>query len=142
MNIRILGAALCLGLSGCGATGGTPDNEFICTPTAVWDGDGPIWCREGPKIRLAGIAARETDGSCRPGHPCPSASADEARSALVGLLGGEKGHLATGHVRIEHAPIRCTAVGTSYDRVVAACELSDGRDLSNEMIESGTVLPW
>lgn len=20
---------------------------FVCTPTAVWDGDGPIWCGEG-----------------------------------------------------------------------------------------------
>lgn len=32
--------------------------SFTCTPTRVWDGDGPIWCAEGPKIRLAGIAAR------------------------------------------------------------------------------------
>jgi hypothetical protein len=32
---------------------------FPCTPTRVWDADGPIWCAEGPRIRLAGIAARE-----------------------------------------------------------------------------------
>jgi endonuclease YncB( thermonuclease family) len=31
---------------------------FTCTPVRVWDGDGPIWCAEGPKVRLAGIAAR------------------------------------------------------------------------------------
>jgi endonuclease YncB( thermonuclease family) len=37
---------------------------FQCTPTRVWDGDGPIWCGEGPRIRLSGIAAREMDGSC------------------------------------------------------------------------------
>lgn len=41
---------------------------FLCTPVAVWDGDGPIWCAEGPKIRLGSIAARELDGSCRAGH--------------------------------------------------------------------------
>ena len=35
--------------------------SFTCTPTAVYDGDGPIWCAEGPRIRLAGIAAREMD---------------------------------------------------------------------------------
>ena len=35
---------------------------FTCTPTHVWDGDGPIWCEEGPRLRLAGIAAREMDG--------------------------------------------------------------------------------
>jgi hypothetical protein len=34
-------------------------------------GDGPIWCAEGPKIRLSGIAAREIDESCRPGHHAP-----------------------------------------------------------------------
>ncbi len=27
---------------------------FDCTLTAVWDGDGPIWCAEGPHIRLSG----------------------------------------------------------------------------------------
>lgn len=31
---------------------------FTCTPTRVWDGDGPVWCAEGPRIRLTGIAAR------------------------------------------------------------------------------------
>lgn len=41
---------------------------FTCTPEAVWDGDGPVWCKEGPRIRLAGIAARELDGSCSDGH--------------------------------------------------------------------------
>lgn len=23
---------------------------FQCTPGAVWDGDGPVWCAEGPKV--------------------------------------------------------------------------------------------
>jgi len=36
---------------------------FTCTPTAVWDGDGPVWCAEGPKVRIAGVAAREMDGT-------------------------------------------------------------------------------
>ncbi len=55
---------------------------FNCTPVAVWDGDGPIWCAEGPKIRLAGIAAREIDGICKSGHPCPSASGLAARCSI------------------------------------------------------------
>lgn len=38
---------------------------FSCTPVAVYDGDGPIWCAEGPRIRLTAIAAREMDGTCR-----------------------------------------------------------------------------
>jgi len=37
---------------------------FQCTPTRVWDGDGPIWCSEGPRIRLSGVAAHEMDASC------------------------------------------------------------------------------
>jgi endonuclease YncB( thermonuclease family) len=65
--------------------------SFICTPTHVWDGDGPVWCKEGPRLRLAGIAARELDGSCSPGHPCPAASGDAARDALVTLLGTPTG---------------------------------------------------
>ena len=47
-----------------------PEAEiFACTPVQVWDADGPIWCAEGPRIRLHGIAAREMDGTCRHGHP-------------------------------------------------------------------------
>ena len=38
---------------------------FDCTPVRIWDGDGPIWCDEGPRIRLSGIAAREIDGSLK-----------------------------------------------------------------------------
>src|SRR3546814_11542766 len=55
---------------------------FLCTPTRVWDGDGPVWCAEGPRIRLAGIAARESDGTCRSNQPCPDAPAQAARDAL------------------------------------------------------------
>lgn len=32
---------------------------FVCTPVAVWDGDGPIWFKEGPKIRIS--RPRQTD---------------------------------------------------------------------------------
>ena len=32
---------------------------FLCTPTLVADGDGPVWCAEGPRLRIAGIAARD-----------------------------------------------------------------------------------
>ena len=54
--------------------------SFTCTPTHVWDGDGPIWCAKGPHIRISGIAAREMDGTCRTNQPCPPATALEAVS--------------------------------------------------------------
>jgi endonuclease YncB( thermonuclease family) len=115
---------------------------FICTPIAVWDGDGPIWCQEGPKIRISSIAAREIDGSCRPGHPCPRASGEAARDALVELLGRPIGRWKTGHVRISGPAISCLHQGRSYDRVVASCTLPDGRDLGEAMIATGTVARW
>ncbi|MFP5396240.1 MAG: hypothetical protein ACLGHF_08770, partial [Alphaproteobacteria bacterium] len=61
-----------------------PDGEvFECTPTRVWDGDGPIWCAEGPRIRLAGIATREMDETCRDGHPCPDVKGIEVICPLL-----------------------------------------------------------
>ncbi|MBA4192747.1 MAG: hypothetical protein C0467_32680 [Planctomycetaceae bacterium] len=115
---------------------------FICTPIAVWDGDGPIWCKEGPKIRIEGIAAREMDGSCRRGHPCPSASAEQARDALVQLLGTPTGRLSSGHISIRAKAISCRSSSESYGRTVASCRLADGRDLASAMLATGTVLPW
>ena len=44
---------------------------FACAAIGLHDADGPIYCATGEKIRLAGVAARELDGSCRPDQPCP-----------------------------------------------------------------------
>lgn len=117
---------------------------FTCTATRVWDGDGPIWCREGPRIRLAGIAAREMDGSCRPGHPCPDASAEAAKAALVALLGGEATARAReGHAIVVGRVLSCTSRGGARgNRTSALCMLPDGRDLSCEMLRTGTVVRW
>jgi endonuclease YncB( thermonuclease family) len=116
---------------------------FTCTPTAVYDGDGPIWCKEGPRIRLSGIAAREADGTCSAGHPCPAASATQARDKLVSLLGGSKGKLHTGHVRVSAAPMRCRSVGSAGGKRTAAwCITAAGIDLSCAMVASGTAARW
>lgn len=115
---------------------------FMCTPIAVYDGDGPVHCREGQKLRIAGIAAREMDGSCRPGHPCPRSSAIEARDALVNLLGGARGGWKTGHIVVSYPTMRCRNLGQSYGRVVASCTLTDGRDWGRAMLATRTVLPW
>ncbi len=115
---------------------------FMCTPVAVYDGDGPVHCREGEKVRIAGIAAREMDGTCRPGHPCPRASAIQARDALVQILGGARGRWKTGHVVVSYPSMKCRSVARSYDRVVANCTLKDGRNLGSAMIATHTVLPW
>lgn len=116
---------------------------FTCTPTHVWDGDGPIWCAEGPHVRLSGIAAREMDGSCRRGQPCPDASSTQARDALVRLLGGARGSNSTGHVVVAGPRLSCRSEGSAGgNRTAAWCRLPTGADLSCAMIRTRTVLRW
>lgn len=116
---------------------------FTCTPVKVWDGDGPIQCAEGPKVRLAGIAAREMDGSCSPGHPCPEASAEEARDTLAGLLGRTTGTASTGHLLIEGPTLECTSEGSAKgSRTAAWCESPDAGDLSCAMVASDKAEKW
>lgn len=116
---------------------------FACTPVRVWDGDGPIWCAEGPKVRLAGIAAREMDGSCRPGHPCPSAPAVTARDRLVRLLGGARGRAPEGHVLVRGPTLGCLSTGSAGGaRTAAWCSSPRTGDLSCAMVRTGAVLRW
>jgi endonuclease YncB( thermonuclease family) len=116
---------------------------FTCTPTHVWDGDGPVWCAEGPRIRIAGIAAREIDGTCRTNQPCPDASAEQARDALVRLLGGARGTISTGHVMVDAPGLTCRSEGSAGgNRTAAWCNFPSGADLSCAMIATGTVLRW
>ena len=116
---------------------------FLCTPVAVWDGDGPVWCQEGPRVRISGIAARELDGTCSVGHPCPDATAIQARDALVRILGGPRGTLSTGHISVSYGTMRCQSTGgAGGNRTAAWCSLPDGRDLSCTLLATGTVARW
>jgi endonuclease YncB( thermonuclease family) len=116
---------------------------FTCTPVALWDGDGPIWCAEGPKIRIAGVASREMDGSCSPGHPCPTVPAIVARDRLVRLLGGSKGTLPSGHVKVRAAPLTCVSDGSAGgSRTAAWCSSPVVGDLSCSVVRSGGALRW
>lgn len=108
-------------------------DTFRCTVASVTDGD-TLSCTEADengrhlRVRLSGIAAREADGTCTQGHPCPSASAEAATAVLHRLASSEA--------------LTCTQVGTTYGRVAAFCRRSDGIDLSCAMVESETVLIW
>jgi endonuclease YncB( thermonuclease family) len=116
---------------------------FTCTPTRVWDGDGPVWCAEGPRVRLAGIAAREIDGTCRDGQPCPAADAVEARDALVGLIGVATGRSPTGHVLVTGPAMTCQSEGDGVgSRTAAWCVSPVGGDLSCAMVKGGWALKW
>lgn len=127
-------AALSVGMAG---------SAFVCTPTAIYDGDGPIWCAEGPKVRLAGIAAREIDETCRPQHPCPKASGKASRDHLVKLLGGPRGTLPTGHIKVSAKPMRCISTGSAGgERTGAWCRAAGVGDLSCAMVRGGYALRW
>lgn len=116
---------------------------FTCTPIRVWDGDGPVWCAEGPRIRLSGIAAREVDGTCRSNQPCPAATAEAARDALVRLIGTPLGKSREGHVLVKGPPLTCRSLGRGTGtRTAAWCTSQRVGDLSCAMVESGTVLKW
>ena len=105
-----------------------PDRpSFTCDVVRVNDGD-TLRCADGVRVRLHAVAARETDETCSPGHPCPEASAIAAREALMRLAANRT--------------ITCTPIGTSYDRVTAICRNDGGVEINCAMIESGTTVVW
>jgi endonuclease YncB( thermonuclease family) len=107
--------------------------RFDCTVIHVTDGD-TFRCSETDgagrqiRVRLSGVAARETNETCAPGHPCPAASAASATAALTQLASGQT--------------LDCHANGLTYGRVGAFCRRTDGVDLSCAMMDSGTVARW
>ena len=114
---------------------------FLCTPIAVWDGDGPIWCAEGPKVRIAGVAAREMDGSCKANQPCPTVKALDARNRLVRLLGGSRGTLPTGHVKVRSTTLSCVFDGSAgRGRTAAWCRSGTFGDLSCAVVSAGGAI--
>lgn len=117
--------------------------SFACTPVRVWDGDGPIWCAEGPRIRLSGIAAREMDGSCKAAHPCPKADPVRSRDALVELVGRRTGIAPQGHIIVTGPTMLCRSVGRAGgDRTGAFCVSPRSGDLSCRMVASNWAVKW
>jgi hypothetical protein len=117
---------------------------FQCTPVAVYDGDGPVWCAErGIKIRIAGVAAREMDGTCRSNQPCPPVDAIDARDRLVRLFGGPRGTLPEGHIVVRAATMTCRSDGSAGgSRTAAWCTSPVFGDLSCAVIRAGGAIRW
>lgn len=117
--------------------------SFQCTPIRVWDGDGPIWCAEGPRVRLSGIAARELDGTCSKGHPCPKADPRDARDALANLIGRPVGVTSEGHVIVNGPVMSCRSDGgAGGNRTAAFCNSPKSGDVSCAMVKGGWALKW
>ncbi|PZT95414.1 MAG: hypothetical protein DI624_13575 [Brevundimonas sp.] len=100
--------------------------DFACEVAFVNDGD-TLRCEAGTRVRLHAISARETDGSCSPGHPCPTASASMSTAALTQLAGRR---------------ITCLQTGTSYERVTAICRNASGVEINCAMVERGAAVVW
>ncbi len=116
---------------------------FTCTPVAVWDGDGPIWCAEGPRIRISGVAAREIDGACRSNQPCPPVSGTDARDRIVRLFGGARGKLPTGHIKVSAPAMTCVSDGSAGgSRTAAWCRSPVFGDLSCAAVKAGGAVRW
>jgi endonuclease YncB( thermonuclease family) len=106
----------------------TPNaDDFSCDVDYVHDGD-TLRCRDGTRVRLHAVAAREADGSCAPGHPCPAASAETATRELRRLADGKS--------------INCRPTGRSYNRITAICWTPEGVEINCAMIESGAAVIW
>ena len=85
---------------------------FACAPQQSGM-DGPVWCAEGPRVRLAGIAAREADGTFNSNQPCPDATAEQARDTLAAILGTPGGFSAHGHRLVSGPTMRCRSTGSA-----------------------------
>ena len=101
--------------------------RLICSVAYINDGD-TLRCRDGTRIRLHAVAARESDETCSTGHPCPAASAASATAELRRLASGRT--------------IRCEPTGRSHDRVTAICWTPSEQEINCAMIRSGTTLIW
>lgn len=85
----------------------------------AWVIDGDTIVIKGTHIRLFGIDAPEID------HPYGNVS----KGAMIKLC---QGHIVTAHITGD----------STYDRIVARCELPDGRDLSAELVKLGLAIDW
>ncbi|WP_066723447.1 thermonuclease family protein [Sphingomonas pituitosa] len=106
---------------------------FTCTVTRVHDGDGPLWCTEGPKVRIAGVQApdfrsAEPCRARRAGYVCNDARARASQRKVSAL--------------VLHSRLACQALEPSYNRIVARCRLPDGRDLSCAVLAAGAATRW
>lgn len=108
------------------AQAAAPSYDFACDVAYVNDGD-TLRCEDGTRVRIHAIAARESDNTCSPGHPCPTASADESKAALERLAGDR---------------ITCIQTGTSYKRVTAICHNVSGVEINCAMVQTGAAALW
>lgn len=111
----------------------TTGQSFTCDVIRVHDGDGPLTCANGVKIRIAAVQSPDFESAepCRTGkanYVCDNRRARAAQRVTEGLVLGKR--------------LTCTAVDKSWNRVVARCWLPDGRSLTCAVIARGGGRRW
>ena len=109
---------------------------FTCDVIRVHDGDGPLWCRSGEKVRVAGIQAPDFENAepCRRpnarrgNYTCDDRAAARSQRIVSSLVLGKR--------------LACQPTGKSYSRIVARCTLPDGRSLTCAAIAAGAAVRW
>jgi len=122
-------------------------HPITCQAIALHDVDGPIRCSSGTKIRLQGIGATETDGSCRLSQPCiPGDPIAQRRTMATRVIGAtiarEDAGLYGQAWFAAPVPLSCVPTGKSHGRVTAWCRRADGTDLSCGAITAGVAARW
>lgn len=110
--------------------------SFTCDVVRVHDGDGPLWCRSGQKVRVAGIQAPDFKSA----EPCRRPAARRAAYTCDDRAAARSQRIVERLVL--HRRLQCQPVGISYSRVVARCTLPDGRSLSCAAIAAGAAARW
>lgn len=107
--------------------------SFSCRVVRVHDGDGPIWCANGMKVRTAGVQAPDFESAtpCRTrktNYVCDDLEAEASRVIVERLVLGRT--------------MTCLPVDRSYKRIVARCTLPNGSSLTCATIEAGAARKW
>lgn len=109
---------------------------FSCTVSRVHDGDGPLWCTNGIKVRIAGVQAPDFQSA----EPCKRP--DARRSSYTCNNDAARRSQKIVERLVLHRTMTCQPMGQSYNRVVARCTLPDGRSLSCAVIAAGAAIRW
>jgi endonuclease YncB( thermonuclease family) len=97
---------------------------FLCLVASITDGD-TFRCSNGQRVRIAGIDAPELAGHCRRGRICTPGNAEQSKRALAALIEGK--------------PLKCQALGRSYNRILATCTYGK-IDIGCAQVRSGNAV--
>lgn len=134
-------------------------DSFACIPTKIYAGAGPIECRDGRRITLAGIFTREVGQACNSEQSCPDLSWADARVAMARLVnadgaersfvrGSDSADTAAGasFLRVSGKELQCMPqpeASTGGDAVAATCRFTDNdQNIACALIDADAALPF